>query len=152
MFGAGFGLLLGRYLGSGFGWLLVLVAGVAGNAINAAVRPDGFVSIGASTATFAAVGLLGTFVWQRGYFRNGDWRKGFAPVFAAVALLALLGVGTGPVDVVAHFTGFGCGALLGYLVPRINVRRLGISGQWLSGVLAGSLLVWCWRLALQVPP
>ncbi len=149
IFGAGFGLLLGRYLGSGFGWLMVLCTGVAGNAMNAALRPDGFVSIGASTATFAAVGLLGTFVWQRGYFRSGDWRRGFAPVFAAVALLALLGVGAGPVDVVAHFTGFGCGALLGYFLPRFNLRRLGASGQWLSGGLAIGLLVWCWQLALQ---
>lgn len=148
VFGSAFGLLLGRYLGSGFGWLLVLLAGAAGNWLNAAVRPDSFLSIGASTANFATIGLLGTFVWQRGYFRGADWRRGFAPVFAAIALFALLGVAEGPVDVVAHLTGFCCGALVGWWVPRYNLRRLGQSGQWLSGAAALGLMWFAWRQAL----
>jgi len=148
VFGAGFGLLLGRYLGSGFGWLLIVCAGAFGNLLNASVRPDGFVSIGASTATFATIGLLGTFVWRRGYFRGVDWRRSFAPVFAAAALFAMLGVGDGPTDVVAHVMGFVCGALIGLVVPQFNVRRLGRSGQKLSGLLAVSLIAWSWHVAL----
>lgn len=152
VFGSGFGLLLGRYLGSGVGWLLVVLAGAAGNWLNAAVRPDDFVSIGASTANFATIGLLGTFVWQRGYFRGADRRRGFAPVFAAIGLFAMLGVGEGPVDVVAHLTGFCCGALVGWWVPRYNLRRLGVSGQWLAGAGALGLMFFSWQLALAAVP
>ena len=59
LFGAVFGLFVGRYLGSGVGWLLVLLAGAAGNALNAFLQPDGFRSVGASTATFASLSVVG---------------------------------------------------------------------------------------------
>ena len=70
LFGVVFGLMAGRYLGSGFAWLLILLGGVFGNLLNAWARPDEFRSLGASTATFAAVGLIAAFVWRRGYFRG----------------------------------------------------------------------------------
>ena len=35
-----FGLFVGRYLGSGFGWLLVLISGALGNALNAWLRSE----------------------------------------------------------------------------------------------------------------
>src|SRR5438045_411254 len=47
-----------RRLGDGRGPLLVLVAGALGNVINAAWYRTGHLSIGASTAVFAAVGIL----------------------------------------------------------------------------------------------
>ena len=57
LFGAVFGLLAGRYFGSGLAWLCIVLGGTFGNALNVLVRPEFFMSIGASTATFAAVGL-----------------------------------------------------------------------------------------------
>ncbi len=149
VFGAAFGVALGRYLGSGFGWLMVLLAAALGNWMNAAVRWDEFRSIGASTANFALLGLMGTFVWRRGYLRGTDWRRSFAPVVAAVALLALLGVGDERTDVVAHFTGFISGAMFGLIIPAFNVRRLGNSGQWLCGLTAILLVAFAWRLAFR---
>ncbi|MEQ8857789.1 MAG: rhomboid family intramembrane serine protease [Pseudomonadales bacterium] len=146
-FGAVFGLFVGRYLGSGLGWLLVLLAAACGNGINAFVQNSGFRSVGASTATFAALALVGAFVWRRGYTRGWDWRRRFAPVFGGVALLAYTGFGGGNTDVMAHVTGFGCGLALGLVTGSVDVRVLGRSGQWLCAGLTVGLVVWAWALA-----
>lgn len=147
LFGAVFGLFVGRYLGSGLGWLLVLAAGASGNAINAFIQQPGFRSLGASTATFAALSLVGAFVWQRGYMRGWDWRRRFAPVFGGIALLAYTGFGGGDTDVMAHVTGFGSGVVLGLAAGQFDVRRLGFSGQLLCGMAALSLVTWAWLRA-----
>ncbi len=147
LFGAAFGLYIGRYLGSGFGWLLILLAGAAGNAANAFVQPDHFRSIGASTATFGALGLGATFFWRRGYFSGRNWKRNFAPVFAGIALLAYTGVGDENTDVVAHFMGFIAGTLLGAAAASVDLRRLGRSGQYLAGLLALSVVAIAWTLA-----
>jgi rhomboid protease GluP len=148
LFGALFGLYAGRYLGSGLGWLLVLCGGVLGNLANAWVQPDGFRSLGASTATFAALALVGAFVWRRGYFRGVGWRRRFAPVFGGIALLAYTGFGGENTDVVAHITGFGSGLLLGMVAAALDVRRLGTPGQVLCGAAALMLIGAAWARAL----
>ena len=144
LFGAVFGIFVGRYLGSGLGWLLVLMAGAGGNAINAFIQDPGFRSLGASTATFAALSLAGAFVWQRGYMRGWDWRRRFAPVFGGIALLAYTGFGGGDTDVMAHVTGFASGLALGLIAGCFDVRRLGFAGQMLCGVMALALVIWAW--------
>jgi membrane associated rhomboid family serine protease len=145
LFGALFGLFVGRYLGSGFGWLLVLISGALGNALNAWLRPEAFSSIGASTATFAALALGAAFVWRRGYFRGGGLRRGFAPIFGGIALLAFTGIGGGRTDVIAHFAGFGVGLCAGLLAASFDIRRLGKSGQYISAGLAFGLLLLAWN-------
>lgn len=147
LFGAIFGVFIGRHLGSGFGWLLVLLAGALGNAANAYLQPDDFRSLGASTATFGALGIGATFFWRRGYFHGRSWKRNFAPVFAGIALLAFTGVGDENTDVVAHFMGFAAGTGLGLLAASFDLRRLGKSGQYLSGALALGLLGSAWVLA-----
>jgi len=147
-FGALFGLFVGRFLGSGFGWLLVLLAGALGNGLNALLQPDGFRSLGASTATFAALALVTTYVWRLGYFRGSGWRRSLAPLGGGLALLALTGTGGENTDVVAHFTGFAAGAGLGAAAAPFDPRRLGRSGQLIAGVLSLVLLVLAWRFAL----
>ena len=149
LFGAVFGLFVGRYLGSGFGWLLVVLAGAFGNGINAFFQPETFSSIGASTATFACLGLVAAFVWRRGYHRALDWRRSFAPLFAAICLLAFTGMGgvDGNTDVLGHFLGFSCGVGFGLLAPSFDIRRLGVSGQYLSGAAAVGLIALAWALA-----
>ena len=57
-FGTVFGLFVGRHLGSGLGWLMVLCCGALANFTNAWIQPDAFRAVGASTATFAALGLV----------------------------------------------------------------------------------------------
>lgn len=148
LFGALFGLFVGRYLGSGFGWLLVLISGALGNALNAWLRPEAFSSIGASTATFAALALGAAFVWRRGYFKGAAWRRSFAPIFGGIALLTFTGVGDGRTDVLAHFAGFGVGLCAGLLAAGFDIRRLGRSGQYISAVLALGLLAVAWNQAV----
>jgi rhomboid protease GluP len=147
LFGAVFGLFVGRHLGSGAGWLLVVVSGALANLFNAAIQPDAFRSVGASTATFAALALVGSFVWRRGYLRGWDWRRRFAPVFGGIALLAFTGFGGENTDVVGHVMGFAFGFLLGFVAGGLDLRRLGHSGQLLCGLAAVGLIVWAWRLA-----
>ena len=146
-FGALFGLFVGRFLGTGFGWLLVLLGGLLGNFANAWLQTPPFASLGASTATFAALGLTGAFVWRRGILQTGDWRRNFAPLFAAIALLAYTGVGGERIDVLGHFLGFAAGVSLGLLAAAFDIRRLGKSGQWIAGVLALWLVGYAWLQA-----
>jgi rhomboid protease GluP len=147
LFGAVFGVLVGRHFGSGFGWLLVVACGAIGNALDAAVQPDDFRSIGASTATFAAVGLVGGLVWRRGYYRASDWRRSFAPIFATIALLAYTGIGDERTDVVAHVTGLTTGLGCGIVAAGFDIRRLGVLGQYCAGAVVVGLVALAWWLA-----
>lgn len=148
LFGGVFGLFAGRYLGSGMGWLLIVLAGALGNAANALVQPDGFRSIGASTATFAALGLVGAYVWRRGYFRRGgNWRRNFAPVFAGIAMLAYTGMGGENTDILAHVFGFAAGVALGMIAAAFRPAALGAAGQGLAGAVALLLVGVAWYLA-----
>jgi rhomboid protease GluP len=147
LFGAVFGVLVGRHFGSGLGWLLVVLCGAIGNSLDAALQPDDFLSIGASTATFAAVGLVGGFVWRRGYYRAVDWRRSFAPIFATIALLAYTGIGDERTDVVAHVTGLTTGLGCGIVVAGFDVRRLGRIGQYCAGIAVVGLVALAWWLA-----
>ena len=143
-FAAVFGIFVGRHLGAGFGWLLVLLCGALGNFANALMQPAAFTSLGASTANFAALGLTGAFMWRRRRAGNQPWRQSFAPLFAAVALLAYTGVGGERTDVVAHFTGFAAGVGGGLLASTFDTRRLGKSGQAICGGFALWLLAYAW--------
>jgi rhomboid protease GluP len=147
LFGVAFGLFIGRHMGSGFGWLLILLAGAVGNGLNAFIQAEDFRSLGASTATFGALGIGATFFWRHGYFHGRSWKRNFAPVFAGITLLAFTGIGDENTDVIAHFMGFATGTVLGLGAASFDLRRLGKSGQYLSGGLAVGLLVTAWYLA-----
>lgn len=148
-FGALFGLFAGRYLGSGFAWLLIVGSAALGNVLNASLQAEDFRSIGASTATFAALGLVAAFVWRRGYFSATRSRRRFAPVFAAVALLTYTGIGDENTDVLAHFCGFAMGASAGLAAASFDIRRLGRSGQYIAGVLTLLIVYLAWAAALD---
>lgn len=148
VFGVVVGILAGRNLGSGLAWLLIVICGAVGNALNAAIRPEDFYSIGASTATFAAVGLVGAFVWRRGYYRTMDWRRSFAPIAAALALFAYTGTSGEHTDVVAHLTGLTSGLGCGVVAAGFDVQRLGRVGQSCAGAVAVGLVGVAWWIAL----
>lgn len=143
-FGAVFGIFVGRYFGAGFGWLLVLLSGALGNYANALMQPAAFTSIGASTANFAALGLTGAYLWRRTRLGQRSWKRNFAPLAAALALLAYTGVGGERTDVLAHFTGFAAGVGGGLLASSFDLRRLGRSGQFICGGFALWLLAYAW--------
>lgn len=149
VFGAFFGLFAGRALGSGWAWLTILVAGALGNGLNAFLQPAAHRAVGASTAVFAALGLLAAFSWRRGYYRGrGGWRRSLAPVIAGIALLAYTGTGDENTDVMAHLTGFIAGFGCGYLHGEIDApQRFDLRSQWIAGVTAMALVVVSWSTA-----
>jgi membrane associated rhomboid family serine protease len=149
LFGCVFGLFVGRYLGSGLGWLLVLICGIAANLLNAIVQPDAFLSIGASTATFAALGIVPAFGWRRGFFRGRGFKRGFAPIFGAIALLAFTGFGAENVDVLGHLFGFAAGIGMGLAVAHIKLETISLADQQRAGVAVFLILSTAWIFALR---
>lgn len=148
-FGSVFGGFAGRYLGSGVAWLLILLAGAGGNIINVLIMGPGHRAIGASTAVFAALGLLGSLGWagRRHSVRGRIHRWG--PVIAAVALLAYTGSGGERTDIGAHIWGFMAGLGAGLLAARLSPSSLARPGlQRLAGLAAMGALAAAWLLAL----
>lgn len=153
VFGGLFSYLLFHTLGGGLGALALLAAGALGNLVNAWVQAPEHLSIGASTAVFAAIGLLGGSEWRvRHLLREPEARR-FAPVGAAVLLLLYLGVGevqsARNVDVLAHVFGLAAGLALGTLVgavPRATIEHRG--WQLTCGLAAAVTLAVSWVLAL----
>jgi membrane associated rhomboid family serine protease len=152
VFGGFFGLYAGRYLGSGIAWLSIVAGGALGNALNAAIQPAGHLAIGASTAVFAALGLLAAYTWRRGFFKHTSWKVRAAPLTAALGLLAFLGTGGGVaggnVDIMAHLTGFVAGIVIGILLARREPPRQP-HAQQLAGTSTVAILTlaWLWGFA-----
>jgi membrane associated rhomboid family serine protease len=139
---------VGSVLGTGVGCALILLAGAGGNLANAFLHGSPHVSVGASTAVFAAVGVLGSFglvMRSRGALSR---RRAWLPVAAALALLGMLGTGEGRVDIWAHLFGLLVGGILGILIALVTPRPPGFGIQWACGGAAVAMLIYCWTLAL----
>jgi rhomboid protease GluP len=148
-FGGLFGGFTGRYLGSGVAWLLILLAGAAGNVINVLILGPGHRAIGASTAVFAALGLLGSLGWAGRRRSVQGWIYRLGPIIAAVALLAYTGAGGERTDIGAHLWGFAVGLGAGWaaaFIPRAVLLRTAVQG--LAGLAAVAALAAAWLLAL----
>ena len=140
--GVVFGCLVARHFGSGLCWMLVLFCGAMGNYLNSLIQGPTFASIGASTATFATVGLLAGLFFRRRLIIGRGWRYNALPIAGAIGLFILLGIGGERTDVVAHLTGLFCGVVIGSVVASFNLRWLGQSGQWIAGALAIVVIGW----------
>jgi membrane associated rhomboid family serine protease len=149
--GGFFILFLCRDLGSGLGWGLLLAAGTLGNWANAQVQLPTHSSIGASTAVFAAVGILAAINLVRHRLnRRGQWKLITA---AALALLALLGTEGKNTDLGAHLFGFLFG-LAGGMITEYLIARTGRPGRRLNVLLAllsALIVIVAWRAALLSP-
>ncbi len=118
-----FCVMVAQSVGAWRGWALILAAGTLGNALNAWLRfPAEFLSLGASTATFGAVGILvGTAsvaAWRARSYR--EFRPVLVPVVIGLILLGWYGTGGesagtegNNTDVAGHFAGWASGLLLG---------------------------------------
>ena len=146
--GALFGYATGRYLGDGFAWFLILVSGALGNLLNAWMRPDTFYAIGASTACFAAAGVLCGFTWRKSFVKGASARFNYLPIAGAIALFVFMGMEGENTDVIGHLMGLAVGLGIGALVGSYDVRRLGSSGQKLSAIAAIGLVAVSWMFAL----
>lgn len=147
-FGSFFGFYVAQYLGAGFGWFLVLLGGTLGNALNAWAQSPVHRSVGASTAVFAALGILTAYRWGRGFEPNTPWRVRFAPLYAGIALLAFTGTAGESTDLGAHLFGFLSGLLLGWLATRL-VEHVGAKVQLMLAAAGLSVCLAAWLLALQ---
>jgi membrane associated rhomboid family serine protease len=149
-FGAFFGFFIGRYLGRGIGWLAVLGAATLANVLAALLLEPSHTSLGASTAVFAALGILTAYTWRRGYLRETPWRWRLAPIVAGVGLLAFTGAGGENTDVFAHLAGFMAGFGTGLGLARwLTLRRLrSRTTQRVCAALALAVVAGAWGWGL----
>jgi rhomboid protease GluP len=124
IFGVFFSYLAARLLGAGVAWASIIFAAPAGNFLDSVLMPSTHVSMGASTAVFATLGLVAAYSWRLQFSRRMQWAHRWAPLITGIMLLALLGSGGENTDVLAHLTGFFCGAVLGATYARVPARIL----------------------------
>ena len=148
IFGSLFGYAAGQLLGSGVAWLSILAAGAVGNALNAFIQGPEHTSVGASTAVFAALGIVSAFVWRHQSRVGRGWAHRWAALIAGGVLLTLLGVGDEHTDIVAHLTGFTSGVVAGWLWGMLGHRAPALMIQRTCGLAAAALLTVAWIGAL----
>lgn len=147
--GSLFGYFVGLRMGSGLAWLSIVIAGSAGNYINAWLRYDQHTSIGASTAVFAMLGILAASAWtQRRHIQTSTLKR-WTPIIGGVLLLSWLGTGGMRTDVLAHVSGFFSGILLGVIYEtyghRITTKS---SSQSIFAITSIAIVVIAWLTAL----
>jgi rhomboid protease GluP len=157
--GVWFGYLAARLMGGGTAWFLIVLGAGCANWLEAYFAPASHRAVGASTAVFAALGLLSAFSWRARYRYPARWARRWAPLVAGMLLLAWTGSGGGDlndarrldtgVDVLAHALGFvlGVGLGVGTAVRRVSVA-LDRVPQWLKGLGAVSVIAIAWARAL----
>lgn len=149
VFGACFGYLAGQHLGSGVAALAIVVLAGIGNLANALVQLGSHRSIGASTAVFAALGLVAALARAAMRHHALGWARAWAPLIGGIALLAFIGTGDEHTDIFAHLAGFLAGLVGGLLLQRLGGPRPPAAGwQALAGAGAACLLALAWAQAL----
>ncbi len=133
-------------VGPGVGLALFVLTGALANLVAAAAHGGGHVAVGASTATFGALGLLAALqFWRPSPLFTPRTRRWTIPV-ATLLLLAMLGASANA-DVLAHGAGVATGMGVGFLGA---LRRRGPAGsliQAASGLGALTVVVLAWLLA-----
>ena len=149
VFGVLFGLFAGRLLGSGVAWLAIVAAAATGNAANTLLLDSAHRSVGASTAVFAALGLVAGFVWRGQFMAQDRWSYRYGPIVGGLALLMYTGTGGPNTDIGAHLLGFVCGFLTGMLLIALGPVPTDHRSQRVAGGLAMLLVMTSWIVALQ---
>ncbi len=139
IFGTIFIYLLSLLIGPGAAVFLTLFSGIYGNMINTGFQSYNFMSLGASTAVFGAIGILGG-LQIRGVFLSEIY-KPWVPPFSAFCFLVILGTGGTNVDIFGHFFGFGIGFLLGIILTYFYNVKFFSSLFFQKLLLLGSFLI-----------
>jgi rhomboid protease GluP len=147
VFGALFGLFAGRLLGSGVAWLAILLAAAAGNVLNTLLLESAHRSIGASTAVFAALGIVAGFVWRAKLMSQERWPYRIGPVVGGFALLMYTGTGDANTDIGAHLMGFLCGFAGGMLLTLVRDKMTQRHWQRTGATLALLIVTTAWTVA-----
>lgn len=151
LFGVVAGLAASRLLGPGIAWASILGAGALANYTEILVTPISHRAVGASTAVFAALGLLSGMAWrQRLTLRERLWYR-WAPLIAGISLLTLLGAGSAHVDVLGHALGFLFGLGVGWVYARTGVpNNRDPRVQVIAGFGAALVVCAAWVFALRL--
>ena len=149
LFGGFFAYSVIRYFGAGFGWLTIIVCGTLGNVANGFLAGPDHRSLGASTAVFAALGLLSGYLWRRGFPSGASRREQLAPVIAGIGLLAFTGTGGENTDIGAHLLGFVVGLAGGVVVGRLGLPMADRS-QTRAALAAVGLVALAWFSAVLI--
>ena len=141
---------VGRWLGVGLGGAMVLASAVTGNLLTAYVYRVRHVSVGASTATFAALGVVAGLQMVRRQRHRERGIRGYPwlPLAAGLGLIVMIGSGE-RADLVAHLAGLGAGVVAGWLVAAIGVRVPGTVGQVGLAALTLGVIAASWLLAFR---
>jgi len=149
VFGSVFGFLAAQVLGGGAAWFVILLGGGLGNAVNAGLQPPQHAAVGASTAVFAALGVLvAVSLYHRRNLPGGVVRR-WSPLVGGLVLLAYMGMSGERTDVLAHVTGLLAGLVLGAacaLLPIAWLDRRPV--QIGAAILTVLLLVLSWMFAV----
>jgi membrane associated rhomboid family serine protease len=137
---------VGRWLGVGLGGALVLTSAAIANFLAASTYGPGHVSIGASTATFAALGLLAGMQIVRRFGHGERRRRAWIPLVAGLCLVIMLGASE-RADIVAHLFGLAVGVVAGVGVAASGVRAPGRVVQGLLATMTLGVLIGCWWIA-----
>lgn len=148
-FGLFFGLFAGRLLGSGVAWLTIVMSAATGNVLNTLLLESTHRAVGASTAVFAALGLVAGYVWRSKLMRQDRWPYRVGPIVGGFALLMYTGTGTENTDVGAHLMGFLSGLGAGVLLATAKIHLLSFRLQLGCGVAAIILIAGAWLAALH---
>ena len=152
LFGAIFGTLAGAVFGPGVAWASILAAGACANYVEMLISPPDHRAAGASTAVFAALGLLSGFSWRSRLTLAERFRYRWGPLLAGVFLLTMLGAGSGleRVDVLGHALGFAMGTGLGWTYAHAGIPRTRRRGpQLMAGAAALAAIAVAWLVALS---
>ena len=135
-----------QIMGYGVGWLLILLASILGNLASAAFYHSHHLSGGASTAVFAALGILGGIrvIRQKGTW--GPTSRRWIGLAGGLALLAFLG--SGPrADLLAHLFGWLSGVCIGLTYAILVPNPVSKEKQLPFLTLAVAIVLWAWASA-----
>lgn len=147
LFGGFFAFSVARYFGSGLGWLTIVASAAVANFGNGMFQGIEHRSIGASTAVFAALGIVSAYLWRRGFPSQASPRERMAPVVAGLGLLAFTGTGGINTDLGAHLLGFVAGFGAGFAFAIVGVSRTR-RFQAAAGATTLALVVAAWAAAI----
>ncbi|WP_051326996.1 rhomboid family intramembrane serine protease [Desulfatibacillum aliphaticivorans] len=135
-----------QVMGYGVGWLFILLAGALGNLASAWMYQSHHLSGGASTAVFAALGILGGIRAIRQKAGWGLTSRRWIGLAVGLALLAFLGSGP-KADLLAHFFGWFCGVGMGVVYALLKPTPVPQKKQLPFLTLALAILLWAWASA-----
>ena len=96
--------MAGRLVGSGVTWFSVVVASAAANFLNTSLLESTHRAIGASTAVFAALGLVSGFAWRAKLMAQDRWPLRLGPIVGGIALLCVYRAPAMPIPISARIS------------------------------------------------